>query len=250
MPSLVYTMVAMTLHAIFSDVHNQIRHLERVLAYLAARDVDSYLQLGDLGARPISLLDPFPVRHTFGNWEVSQLHKFPPERQPEVAAWPAHLAGSGWIASHASPVFPPECTDLAATQRYMARHRPRWMQLFPSLLHDENAVWAAFAGLGAQKRRVAFHGHTHVPRVFVKDRRVHEEPPESIVIEEGAKYFINAGSVGQPRDGDWRASYVIYDMPENKVVFRRIEYDLATAQQKILATDLPPGLADRLAEGR
>jgi diadenosine tetraphosphatase ApaH/serine/threonine PP2A family protein phosphatase len=89
-----------------------------------------------------------------------------------------------------------------------------------------------------------------VPRVFVKDRRVHEEPPELVVIEDGAKYFINAGSVGQPRDGDWRASYVIYDMSENKVVFRRIEYDLATAQKKILATDLPPGLADRLAEGR
>ena len=204
MPSLVYTIAAMTLHAIFSDVHNQIRHLESVLTYLAARDIDSYLQLGDLGARPLSLLDPLPLHHTFGNWEVSQLRKFPPERQPEVAAWPAHLAGPGWIASHASPVFPPECTDLAATQRYMARHRPRWMQLFPSLLHDENAVWAAFAELGAQGRRVAFHGHTHVQAVQQLDADNHLRrlggpivhlPPDALTL-------VGVGSAGVPRDGN------------------------------------------------
>ncbi len=64
------------------------------------------------------------------------------------------------------------------------------------------------------------------------------------------KYFINIGSVGQPRDGDWRASYVIYDLDKRTILFRRLEYDLATAQKKILAADLPESLASRLAEGR
>jgi len=194
----------MTIHAIFADVHNETHNLEHILAYLAGRQVDSHLQLGDLGARPLSLLDSLPVRHTFGNWEVSQLHKFPPERQPEVAAWPAHLAGPGWIASHASPVFPSECTDLATTQRYVAQHRPRWMQLFPSLLHDENAIWAAFTELGNQGRRVAFHGHTHVQAVQQLDPNNHYRRIRGPVVHlhPDALTLVGVGSVGAPRDGN------------------------------------------------
>jgi diadenosine tetraphosphatase ApaH/serine/threonine PP2A family protein phosphatase len=144
------------------------------------------------------------VRHTFGNWEVSQLHRFPPERQPKIAAWPARLTGPGWIASHASPVFPPECTDLAATQRYMARHRPRWMQLFPSLLHDENAVWAAFAELGAQERRVAFHGHTHVQAVQQLDADNHLRRLKGPIVRltPDTLTLVGVGSAGVPRDGN------------------------------------------------
>ncbi len=204
MPALVYTSDVMTLYAIFSDIHNEVDNLERTLAYLASRQVDRYLQLGDMGARPLPMLDPLPVRHTFGNWEVSRLHKFPPERQPEVAAWPAHLSGPGWIASHASPVFPPECTDLAATRRYMAQHRPRWMQLFPSLLHDQNAIWAAFAELGAQKRRVAFHGHTHVQAVqqLDADNSYHRLKGPIIQLSPDALTLVGVGSAGVPRDGN------------------------------------------------
>ena len=64
------------------------------------------------------------------------------------------------------------------------------------------------------------------------------------------KYFINVGSVGQPRDGDWRASYAIYDIDSRNVIFRRLDYDLETAQRKIRAARLPEGLAVRIAEGR
>ncbi len=193
----------MTLYAIFSDVHNRADRLERALAWLAARQVDVYLQLGDLGPSPLPLLDPLPVRHTFGNWEVSQLHRFPPERQPEIAAWPAQIRGEGWLAAHASPIFPPECTDLAATQRYMAQHRPRWMQLFPSLLHDEQAAWAAFAELAAQKRRVFFHGHTHVQAVqqLDPDNRHRRLTGPIFQLHPDALTLVGVGSVGVPRDG-------------------------------------------------
>lgn len=201
---LLYTIPNMTIYAIFSDVHDRDDRLERALTYLAGRQVDIYLQLGDLGPSPLPLLDPLPVRHTFGNWEVSQLHRFPPERQPEIAAWPARLQGHGWLAAHASPIFPPECTNLAATQRYMAQHRPRWMQLFPSLLHDEDAVWAAFAELGAQKRRVFFHGHTHVQAVqqLDPDNRYRRLQGPIIQLHPDALTLVGVGSVGVPRDGN------------------------------------------------
>ena len=69
-------------------------------------------------------------------------------------------------------------------------------------------------------------------------------------IEAGRKYFINVGSVGQPRDGNPRAAYVIYDMDEGSVELRRLDYDIPAAQAKIMAAGLPPRLAERLALGK
>jgi len=108
----------------------------------------------------------------------------------------------------------------------------------------------AMANFSYQFTQVCFHGHTHVPRVYVKTDKVQEVPADQVAIEDGAKYFINIGSVGQPRDGDWRASYVLYDLESRVIYFRRIEYDIATTQQKILAAGLPEMLAHRIAEGR
>jgi diadenosine tetraphosphatase ApaH/serine/threonine PP2A family protein phosphatase len=73
---------------------------------------------------------------------------------------------------------------------------------------------------------------------------------DNIGIETGKKYFINVGSVGQPRDGDWRAAYAIYHPAEHDVVLHRVQYDIATTQQKIIDAGLPHRLAERLAHGR
>ena len=108
----------------------------------------------------------------------------------------------------------------------------------------------AMSNFSYQFTQVCFHGHTHVPRVYIKGDKVREVPAESIAIEPGSKYFINVGSVGQPRDGDWRAAYAIYDLDHKVVVFRRLEYDIEKAQEKIRAAGLPDMLADRLADGR
>ena len=64
------------------------------------------------------------------------------------------------------------------------------------------------------------------------------------------KYVINAGSVGQPRDGDPKASYVIYDDEETTIEIKRVEYDVKKAREKILRAGLPAPLAERLLEGR
>ena len=63
------------------------------------------------------------------------------------------------------------------------------------------------------------------------------------------KYFINVGSVGQPRDGDPRACYAIYDSDAATVTLRRVEYDVAGAQQAVLSVGLPEYLAERLGTG-
>ena len=108
----------------------------------------------------------------------------------------------------------------------------------------------AISNFSYQFTQLCFHGHTHVPRVYIKSEKVRQIPADAVVIEPSAKYFINIGSVGQPRDGDPRACYAIYDPENNLVVFRRVDYDIAKTQAKIIEAGLPKALAERLAEGR
>jgi diadenosine tetraphosphatase ApaH/serine/threonine PP2A family protein phosphatase len=70
-----------------------------------------------------------------------------------------------------------------------------------------------------------------------------------LALERGAAYLINPGSVGQPRDGDRRAAYLVYDAGDRTVEYRRVEYDIARAQAKIRAAWLPELLAERLEVG-
>jgi diadenosine tetraphosphatase ApaH/serine/threonine PP2A family protein phosphatase len=69
-------------------------------------------------------------------------------------------------------------------------------------------------------------------------------------ISSGARYLLNPGSVGQPRDGDWRAAFAIYDTEQRQVTFCRVPYDLRTAQEAIIRAGLPDRLAFRLRDGR
>ena len=108
----------------------------------------------------------------------------------------------------------------------------------------------AAASFNYQHTKLCFYGHTHAPRAYVRGGTIKGVPLEKLRIEPNKKYFINAGSVGQPRDGDWHASYCIYSVAEQTVELRRIEYDINTAQDKIVAAGLPHRLADRLALGK
>jgi diadenosine tetraphosphatase ApaH/serine/threonine PP2A family protein phosphatase len=86
--------------------------------------------------------------------------------------------------------------------------------------------------------------------VFIRDEGVRRELIDHVRIEPAKKYFINVGSVGQPRDGNWRAAYCVYDVENKLVQQQRIKYDLAAAQKKVIDAGLPRMLADRLAMGR
>ena len=108
----------------------------------------------------------------------------------------------------------------------------------------------AIASFTYQHTSVCFFGHTHVAGAFVRDDGVKRLKTEMLNVEPGKKYFVNTGSVGQPRDGDWRAAYCIYDTERNVIEQRRLKYDLATAQKKIIQAGLPRALAERLKFGR
>ena len=69
-------------------------------------------------------------------------------------------------------------------------------------------------------------------------------------VEQGRKYVVNVGSVGQPRDNNPKAAYVIYDLDEGSIELRRLSYDIPKAQKKILEAGLPARLAERLADGK
>lgn len=108
----------------------------------------------------------------------------------------------------------------------------------------------AEAHFSYQNTSVCFYGHTHVPVIYEKEGRVKRITFTSMSLGLGRKYFINTGSVGQPRDGDPRAAYVIYTPAARLVELRRVPYDIAATQEKIRAAGLPERLAKRLELGR
>ncbi|SDT92372.1 Predicted phosphodiesterase [Verrucomicrobium sp. GAS474] len=152
-----------------------------------------------------------------------------------------------------------------------------WAYVFTALDAQVSLSW--------QKTRIGFFGHTHVPHFFVAEekgkvetycyhrvdlRHDAREPEASASFEIGAlsaitegsvaeaepasaggrRYFVNIGSVGQPRDGDPRASYALFDTRTGVLELRRIPYDLALTQRKIILAGLPEELASRLERGR
>ncbi len=99
--------------------------------------------------------------------------------------------------------------------------------------------------------RICFVGHSHVPCSFVEqDNRYNVIENKKFVLKHEARYIINPGSVGQPRDGDSRASFAIYDSKNKKVEIVRIKYDIKGAQQKIIDAELPDFSASRLELGK
>src|SRR5205814_10529805 len=97
---------------------------------------------------------------------------------------------------------------------------------------------------------VGFFCHTHVAVAFIRDTVVKGGTYSKFKVDPARKYFVNVGSVGQPRDNNPKSAYVVYDMNEGTIELRRLDYDIAAAQKKILDAGLPPRLAERLAFGR
>jgi len=118
----------------------------------------------------------------------------------------------------------------------------RWGYVFDKL--------AAAASFPYQNTQMCFFGHTHVPVAFMRDTVVRGGTYSKFKVDPAKKYFINVGAVGQPRDNNPKSAYVLYDMDAQTIELRRLDYDIAAAQKKILAAGLPERLAERLAFGR
>ena len=103
---------------------------------------------------------------------------------------------------------------------------------------------------------MCFFGHTHLPVIYQRDEdgdagaMPEVERQLDIELRSDARYLINPGSVGQPRDGDPRAAFGIYDTDRRVMSLHRVEYPVELAQKRIFDAGLPPSLAHRLAVGR
>ena len=120
-------------------------------------------------------------------------------------------------------------------------------------LISEPAALATFALMGTPFCLV---GHSHFPIVWTENEHGADvallDESEPLALRADQRAIVNPGSVGQPRDGDWRASYLLYDSDAGDagaLEHRRVEYDITAAQGKIRAAGLPESLADRLARG-
>ena len=237
--------------AIFGDVHSNLEALNAVLEDARSHDCTHFVCIGDIvgyNANPSECLD---VIQKLNCPVVKGNHD-------EEASLDTELVGLNPLAQK-SMQWTRDNLDLNQ-KKYLkelklARHVGDFTIVHATL--DSPASWGyvtskfdALESLGYQYTPVCFFGHTHVPAFYFKDLRMEEHQGKSIKIETGKKYQINVGSVGQPRDGDFRSSYCIYDVDERLIFNRRVGYDIKTAQEKILKAGLPEQLAHRLAEGK
>lgn len=238
--------------AIFGDIHSNLEALRAVMADAKAHRCTHFVCLGDIVgycADPKACLDTVrglecPV--VKGNHDELACMDINPTNISGLAnegiAYTRSQINEDDLAWLGALKFVRQVRDFTIVHATLDTPH-KWGYIFNRL--------DAGASFSYQHTQVCFFGHTHVPRAFIRDHHVQTvENWQTLVLEPGRKYFINAGSVGQPRDGDWRSSYAIYHHEERYVEIRRLEYDIQETQGKIIAAGLPRRLADRLGEGR
>ena len=238
--------------AILSDIHANLEALEAVCRAGDKRRIDTWICLGDIvgyGADPGPCLRrtrALTDRIVLGNHDaaavgLADLTSFN-EYAREAARWTA--------------------TQLKREERDFLANLPLTLEWGKALcVHAEPArpeSWEyvfsradARAALEAIDAQICFIGHSHQPFVCTQiDTEV--EPALAtgpVEIKDGQRYLVNVGSVGQPRDGDARAGFLIWEEALMTLEFVRLEYDIAAAQKKIIAAGLPLFLAARLSSG-
>ena len=247
--------------AILSDVHGNLEALDAVLADIDHQSVERIICLGDVvgyGPNPRECVDlamQFDMT-ILGNHDQGAL--FDPEgfssRAERAIFWTRsqleetngdpEAAGRRWKFLAELP----RCHRESGFQFVHGSPRdPLNEYVFPEDVYNTRKLEILFSLV----EEVCFQGHTHVPGVFAPgiDFASARDLPSGYLLVPGKKAMINVGSVGQPRDGDCRACYVLVD--DRGVQFRRVEYDYTKTAAKIYALpDLDDFLGDRLAEGR
>jgi diadenosine tetraphosphatase ApaH/serine/threonine PP2A family protein phosphatase len=237
--------------AIFGDIHANLHALEAVLADARAQGCTHYVCMGDVvgyNAFPhecLSIVRDLDCPVVKGNHDeqasmVGDQDGFNPLAEEAMNWTREHLAqeDKDWLRSLRLQRQVRDFTIVHATLD--TPHK--WGYVFNQL--------DAAASFNYQHTALCFIGHTHSPKAYIRDGSVRTIPFETITIQPQKKYLLNVGSVGQPRDGDPRPAYCIYDTDLGEITIRRVEYDLAGAQKAILDAGLPRKLADRLGVGR
>ncbi len=247
-------------YAIISDIHSNREALEAVLEEIARMPVDAIYCLGDVvgyGPDPDQCTKEVLARSQAavrGNHDKAVVGLIDLE-------WFNHVAREAalWNRQHASPQTLSALRELAPGPRVLEEgivichgtpvDEDEYM--LSSSAVEESYRWADSQG---QQVSCVFHGHSHLPLVIERaagrqQARVRRRGDE-VRLQPGSTYLINPGSVGQPRDGNPRASFGIFD--SKSLVYRnvRVAYAVKETQRKILEAGLPDELAWRLAEGR
>jgi predicted phosphodiesterase len=245
--------------AILSDIHGNLEALQSVLADIKQQECEQIVCLGDIigyGPDPQACLDIVAGFDAciLGNHDLAAL--FDPEGFSNAAEqailWTRHQMESGDT--------PENCFRRLEFLAHLPRTRregpvmfvhgsvrnPINEYVFPEDVYNRRKMEKLFSMI----QRTCFQGHTHVPGVFTSEMKFLR--PDEISYRHRLtddKVMVNVGSVGQPRDGDWRSCYVILEEPN--VTFRRVEYDVDKTAQRIYdIPELDRFLGDRLKDGR
>lgn len=240
-------------YGIFSDVHSNLEALQAVVASYANEEIDQVLCAGDVvgyAADPnecVKIIGSLAIATVAGNhdWAVVDLFSLEhlnPFAQAAVIWTRRHLKDTEARSLKALDlVFANE--DLALVHGTL--NNPQDF----NYMTDEYMAEESFSRL---KAPVCFIGHTHQPGVFVQDKSgaLEYRQSETLKMNAESRYIINVGSVGQPRDGNPKAAYCIYDTDKKEIQIKRVRYDTETARKKIINAGLPQFLGDRLLAGR
>ena len=241
---------------ILSDIHANWEALCAVLRDAADRGYTAILCLGDIVG-----YGPNPNEVTA--WVRANAN---------VVIRGNHDKACSGVTPFSSFNFAAQCSSRWTTQELLEDHSQWLLSLDrgPVLVEDFDLVHGApddedrymfheheaEVGLRHAERQLTFFGHTHVQGGFVGEpcRRRYDvfrlsALPRQLAILPDSRYLLNPGAVGQPRDGDPRAAYCIYDSTMRVAEFLRVDYDIRTVQEKILSIGLPEELAYRLASG-
>src|ERR1051326_1568388 len=221
--------------AIFSDIHANLEAFDAVMADAHENNCTHYVCLGDVAgynANPHECVDRIremdcPI--VKGNHDeqaslVESSRDFNEMAEAAIQWTRDHLteADKDWLRELK---FQRQVRDFTIVHATLDTPE-QWGYVFNNL--------DAATSFPYQHTTVCFFGHTHVPMAFVRDEGGQRTRVDKLRVEPNKKYFINVGSVGQPRDADWRASYCIYHLDDGIVELRRLRYDVKAAQQKIL----------------
>jgi predicted phosphodiesterase len=239
--------------AVLSDIHSNLPALNAVLD--AAVGVDSVWHLGDVvgyGPQPdavVARLIELGAAGVKGNHDDAccggdSIDSFSPDAYA-AAAWTRRNMGSAardYLSALPELLVP---DGLAFTLAHGSPRDPFWEYV------DE--TWIAAENLGEFSTKYCLVGHTHVPMAYQRRRgrtEAREAAPESTLVLGRDRLILNPGSVGQPRDGDPTASYMLIDTEAGVASWHRVAYDIAAVQRAIKSSGLPSVLANRLSAGR
>jgi predicted phosphodiesterase len=243
-------------YAVISDIHSNYEALVCVLEDIKTEKVDKIYCCGDIvgyGPCPnecIELIKSFNIVSVLGNHDIAVLGK----------------SDLSWFNENAKDA-------IIINQQILTQQNLLFLDMLPQKIVENNLLFVHGSprdniyeylftiqllrtNIKLFDQQVCFCGHTHIPLVYLfnflsgtEDIKTPKNDNYIIELENDTKYIINVGSVGQPRDGNPKSCYVIFDTDKKTVEYKRVEYNISVVQQKMKMLNIPEFLITRLEFG-